>query len=233
MKLPTITVRGAGEPVADLTAHRVAHRAMCLDVHSLAELNAAGNDVVAAEEQRSIAVRDYLSRVFAVIRSHHETEDEVLWPVIEAAAGAAVGPAMLARHTADHHWLGRLLDHAQVLIDQLPAGYTERGRGGALSTELRVLGRFLEWHVAREERHVFPLITCHVGVEAYAWVLQQSWSWLPSAQLPFAVPWLAHHATPDELSRMLAPTSRRMHVLLQIFDERFTAQHRLVFGAAN
>lgn len=229
-----IPARRESEPVADLTTHRVLHRAMCVDSYRLTNLAAAladSTDRLTAESERSIAVRGYLAGVLAVIRNHHEAEDGVLWPVIEAAAGEAVEQAMLTKHTTDHHRLSRFLDRTQALTDQLAAGRTDRRWAGKLSTELRALNRLLEWHVAEEEHQVFPLIACYVGVDDYAWVLQQSRVQVPSALLPFAVPWIAHHAAPDELRRMLAETWPGMRVLLQIFADRFVTQHRLVFGS--
>lgn len=229
----SITTRRESEPVADLTTHRVLHRAMCVDSYRLTNLAAAlthGTDDMTFGSERTIAVCDYLTQVLAMIRSHQATEDKVLWPVIEAAAGGVVGPAMLAKHTTDHHRLGQLLDRTQALTDQLAAGGTDRRWAGRLSAELRVLSRLLERHVTEEERQVFPLITCHVRVDDYAWVLQQSRLRLPSALLPFAVPWIAHHACPDELPRMLTEAWPGMRVVLQIFADRFTTQHHLVFG---
>lgn len=167
----SITTRRESEPVADLTTHRVLHRAMCVDSYRLTNLAAAlthGTDDMAFGSERTIAVRDYLTQVLAMIRSHQATEDKVLWPVIEAAAGGVVGPAMLAKHTTDHHRLGQLLDRTQALTDQLAAGGTDRRWAGTLSAELKVLSRLLEWHVTEEERQVFPLITCHVRVDDYA-----------------------------------------------------------------
>ena len=230
----SIPTRRENELVADLTTHRVLHRAMCVDCNRLTNLTAAladGTDHMAVESERSIAVRDYLARVLAVIRSHHEAEEKALWPVIEAAAGEVIGQAMLAKHTADHHRLGHLLDQAQALTDQLAAGITYRRWAGKLSAELRALSRLLEWHVAEEQRQVFPPIACHVRVDDYAWVLPQCRFLFPSAMLPFTVPWIAHHAAPDELRRMLTETWPGMRVVLQIFAERFATQHRLVFGS--
>ena len=138
--------RPPGEPAPDLTDYRVVHRAMTVDLQRLT-LTAA--ELVAQPDPvRMSALRHYLRGVFAEIESHHQVEDEYVWPLLVAVAGerAVVGPL-----TDDHDALDVLLRRVGRLVRRGPAT-------AQLVTALREVTELLARHVAAEERDVFPLL---------------------------------------------------------------------------
>jgi iron-sulfur cluster repair protein YtfE (RIC family) len=93
-----LRARTAEEPEPDLTSIVVIHRAIRQD---LARLAACLGQVAAhgAPRSRSHAIWRYTAALLAEIRTHHQNEDEILWPVLAATAGQAVDLAPL---TDDH-----------------------------------------------------------------------------------------------------------------------------------
>lgn len=227
VELPTIVPRAPHEPVPDLTDYVVVHRAMTVDVHRLAR--AAHELAGRADGRRARALRDYLAPVLGEIRSHHQVEDDVVWPLLTRAAGGA-GGVVLAGLTDDHHQLDRLLDGAITLADGLAARPADGMLARRLAACLTDMSALLDRHVADEERDVFPLIRRHVRVEDYRWAQRQFRGNLDPRLLPFLVPWVLGHATPDERSALLAEAGRPLRVLHRVFRGRFTARAGLVFG---
>jgi iron-sulfur cluster repair protein YtfE (RIC family) len=202
-RLPTIVPRAPHEPAPDLTDYVVVHRAMTVDVRRLAR--AAQELAGRADGPRARALRAYLAPVLGEIRSHHQVEDDVVWPLLGRAAGGA-GAAVLAGLTDDHHELDQLLDGADMLAEGLAARPADGMLAGRLATCLTDMSALLDRHVADEERDVFPLIRRHVRVEDYRWAQQRFRGNLDPRLLPFVVPWVLGHATPDE--RPAGPAQR-------------------------
>ena len=44
------------------------------------------------------------------------------------------------------------------------------------------------------------------------------------------VPWIVRHATADERARLVADAGAPLRLLLRIFERRFLARERLLFG---
>jgi iron-sulfur cluster repair protein YtfE (RIC family) len=84
-----LRARTAEEPEPDLTSIVVIHRAIRQD---LARLAACLGQVAAhgAPRPRSHAIWRYTAALLTEIRTHHQNEDEILWPVLAATAGQAV-----------------------------------------------------------------------------------------------------------------------------------------------
>jgi hypothetical protein len=107
-----LRARTTEEPEPDLTSIVVIHRAIRQDLRRLAaclgQIAASG-----APGSRSHAIWRYTAALLAQIRTHHQNEDEILWPVIAATAGQAIDLAPL---TDDHQAL--LLHNADVSLPQ-------------------------------------------------------------------------------------------------------------------
>jgi iron-sulfur cluster repair protein YtfE (RIC family) len=227
VRLPTIIPRAPHEPVPDLTDYVVVHRAMTVDVRRLAR--AAHELAGRADGARARALRDYLAPVLGEIRSHHQVEDDAVWPLLERAAGGA-GGVVLAGLTDDHHDLDRLLDAAGLQATALAARPADAGLAGRLATCLTEMSTLLDRHVADEERDIFPLIRRYVRVGDYRWAQKQFRGNLDPRLLPFLVPWVLAHATPAERRTLLAEAGWPLRVLHAAFRGRFTARAELVFG---
>src|SRR5206468_2053056 len=98
-----VTPRRAGEPEADLTGFVLIHRALRSGARMLADATTgiAKGEPCSRERQRAI-VQVALS-VLHEIATHHEREDDVLWPVIVASAGDAVDLVPLSDDHSELH----------------------------------------------------------------------------------------------------------------------------------
>jgi deazaflavin-dependent oxidoreductase (nitroreductase family) len=218
MTSTTVLARSPGDPVPDLLDYRVVHRAMTVDLDRLA--GAAAELVHRPDTTRLTALRHYLRAVSAEIESHHHVEDDHVWPLLEAVAAE---PAALLPLTDDHHRLDPLLHRANDLAARDEAS-------PELAAVLREMADLLTGHVADEERDVFPLITEHVRVEDYRRLQQRFRGNLKPRMLPFVVPWVISHATPEERPALLARAGWPLRVLNAVFAPRFRARAALLFG---
>src|SRR3712207_858839 len=186
------SARRAGEPAPDLTDYRVVHRAMTVDLDRLA--TAAAELVDRPDPARTAALRYYLHAVSGEIESHHQVEDDDVWPLLEAVAGDRTA---LVGLTEDHDRLDPLLHRARQLA-ALDRATPE------LAAVLREVADLLIRHVADEERDVFPIIADRVRVEDYRRLQARFRGNLRPSLLPFLVPWAVRHATPQERPVLLA-----------------------------
>jgi deazaflavin-dependent oxidoreductase (nitroreductase family) len=214
------SARRAGDPAPDLTDYRVVHRAMTVDLDRLA--TAAAELVDRPDPARAAALRYYLHAVSGEIESHHQVEDDDVWPLLQAVAGDLTALVAL---TEDHDRLDPLLHHARELaaLDRVTP---------ELAAVLREVADLLIRHVADEERDIFPIIADRVGVEDYRRLQARFRGNLRLSLLPFLVPWAVRHATPQERPALLAEAGWPMRALLALFGRRFRAREELLFGAA-
>lgn len=218
MTSSTVRARRPGEPVPDLLDYRIVHRAMTVDLERLTR--AAAALVEKPHRRRLAALRDYLAAVSGEIESHHQVEDEDVWPFLEEVAGERTALVPL---TEDHQRLDPLLHRAAALA-ALDRATPE------LATTLREVSDLLTAHVAAEERDVFPIIVDHVRVEDYRRLQERFRKNLTPRLLPFLVPWVLEHATPAERATLLAEAGAAMRLLNLLFAPAYRARARLVFG---
>src|SRR3954454_17013778 len=121
-----VTPRRPGEPEADLTGFRLIPRALRSGARMLADATSgiAKGEPCSRDRQRAV-VQVSLS-VLHEITSHHEREDDVLWPVIVASAGDAVDLDPLSD---DHAELHKVLERA---ADALPLFARDPATGAPL-----------------------------------------------------------------------------------------------------
>ncbi|TYQ11099.1 UNVERIFIED_ORG: hemerythrin HHE cation binding domain-containing protein [Gordonia westfalica J30] len=74
----------------DLTGMKIAHRAMLDDTRRFAEILGRIGAGEPCDNRRRRAIGDYLTQLCAAIHHHHTIEDEIVWPILTASAGAAV-----------------------------------------------------------------------------------------------------------------------------------------------
>jgi iron-sulfur cluster repair protein YtfE (RIC family) len=228
----TTLPRRPDEPAPDLTDYRVVHRAMTTDLRRLTEVAdriARGEPV---DARRAAALRDYLAGVDAEIRSHHQIEDDHVWPFLEAVRGHADAADIgdLTGLTGDHDELDPVLDAAGHAARRLAAAPVDRVAAERLAAVLENLSALLERHIADEERVVFPVIRQYVRVDDYRRLQRRFRGNLSLRALLFAAPWVVAHATPSEQAALLAEAGAGLRLLLRVVGGRFAARSRLVFG---
>jgi iron-sulfur cluster repair protein YtfE (RIC family) len=205
------------EPAPDITDYRVVHRAMTIDLDRLAV--AAAELVEHHDNRRLRAFRRYLRGVSHEIESHHHVEDEHVWPVVAAAAGAH---AALVALTEEHEHLDPLLHRASALVSR-PRATSE------LASVLREIADLLARHVEHEERDLFPLLEEFVRVEDYTHLQERFRSNLRPRMLPFVLPWAVRHATPAERTAMVGEAPWPLRLILSLFEPGFRSQEAVLF----
>jgi iron-sulfur cluster repair protein YtfE (RIC family) len=209
--------RTPGEPVPDLRDYRVVHRAMTVDLQRLAR--AAADLVDRPDPARMAALRHYLRAVSAEIESHHHVEDEAVWPFLVAVAADVTALVAL---TEDHDQLDPLLHRANALAAREVAD-------PELVGVLREVAALLTRHIAAEERDIFPIIIDRVRVQDYERLQKRFRGNLKPALLPFLVPWVLRHASPEDRAELLAKAGWPMRLLYRLFAPRFRAREQLLF----
>ncbi|GAA4931169.1 hypothetical protein GCM10023204_43830 [Actinomycetospora succinea] len=201
---------------------------MCRDSRRLADL---ATRIVAGAERvdrtRAAAIARWVGRLADEIHHHHEAEDDVLWPVLEARAGDRVDLAAL---TDDHAALDPLLAQVRAAADELAQAPADPSVGRALARHLGALADLLTEHIDEEEREVFPIILAHVP--------QHEWHAVEAAvrdrggDMGFALPRVADAASPDEMADLRRMAGPVLMVLLPITRWRLRRAEKLVFGGA-
>ncbi|MCI4065142.1 hemerythrin domain-containing protein [Micromonospora sp. R77] len=217
----------------NLLGFRVNHRTMRADTRRLAELldRVAGGELT-YDRRRATALRTYLGLLCDGIHHHHQTEDDVLWPVLERSAGGEVD---LRDLSADHAALDPVLDEVRAGADELVAvlasGAPDQGRArtvaGRLAATLARLSDFLDTHIEQEERLLFPVIRRHVSVA--------DWNSVERAvrrggSIRFELPRLERYAEPAELAELRAIAGPVLRVLLAVMRPGFRRREAAVFG---
>lgn len=225
MSAPHLPVRPSGDAAPDVIAMDVAHRMMRADLArlvSLAEDIAAGR--VRCSYRRAGAIAVYIGLLCDSVESHHKVEDDVLWPIISASAGACVDLSELRD------------DHAALDLDSLRAAaaayQTASGSDVAaavLARRLRALQVLLDDHIEDEERVVFPVVGACVSREDWRRVERAA-----GGRLSFDLPRTFDHTTAAERVRLVGPWGARvLRVLACVLIPAYRRRERLVFGSTD
>ncbi|MFC0507073.1 hemerythrin domain-containing protein [Micromonospora costi] len=110
----------------------------------------------AADSAALTELRDFL---VATLRHHHESEDNDLWPLIEAVAPGTAKPFEDLSH--EHDALDRALD---VLAAAPVPAEADRGELATAAVAVRDL---VHRHLEHEEPLLFPALRAHVSPEAW------------------------------------------------------------------
>ncbi|MFD1536526.1 protein kinase domain-containing protein [Nonomuraea guangzhouensis] len=212
-KIPAAATREDGAPSPDLTSMYVIHRAMLTDLRRLIELLARPAQL---GDPRSRAVRGYTAALLTEIDHHHANEDDLLWPVIERAAGQAVD---LTPYTDGHQALDPLLDRCRAALT---------GDLGALGRQLGELLGPLDEHITQKESELFPIVLRFVPFDAFVRVEKRVAKRAMRRELTFTAPWLLRHATPEEAARLLKGWPLRL--MAAATRPGYTRREHQIFG---
>jgi hemerythrin-like domain-containing protein len=220
-----LRARTAEEPEPDLTSIVVIHRAIRQD---LARLAACLGQVAAhgAPRSRSHAIWRYTAALLAEIRTHHQNEDEILWPVLAATTGQAVDLTPL---TDDHQAIRAAADRASQALASFrgaPATLAELHASVSQPHDL------LDEHIADEEQQILAAMRRYLPADVYRWCEQQTRRKAALPGLRFTAPWLARHAEPGELNRPLAAGGWPARIVLAATRPRYARLERQAFGTS-
>jgi iron-sulfur cluster repair protein YtfE (RIC family) len=211
----SVRPRRPGDPEADLTTFRILHRAMRGEVRRLAALTAEQGERPFPPE-REAALQRLLGPLTAEIHSHHAKEDEVLWPVVAASAGAAIDLRPLSEEHAEN----------DPCHDQIRAA-----RGRERAEALASLRDLLDEHITEEEKVLFPVLLRYVSAEDFTACEKQFQKSASFSHLRFLLPFIADYAAPEELESTLKTGGPPMRILLWLFRPGYRRLQRAVYGS--
>ncbi|MET8091545.1 hemerythrin domain-containing protein [Micromonospora sp. NPDC005220] len=196
----------------------VAHRAMVRDLQQIGD--AARALATRPAPQQAQALREYATKVLALIEHHHEGEDESLWPML-TARGAS--PEAIALLTTEHDGLAGQVAEVQRLL----AVARDDGSGFADLADATVqLRESLLVHTRDEERELAGRLRPVLGEKEWKTFQRAMVKSAPRWTLAFMPPWLASAAEPGERGAMPAPP------VAWLMRGRLRRQRQAAFGEA-
>lgn len=220
---PTLRPRTSRDPEPDLTSLVVTHRAIRQDLGRLVGgLAATGGDVAPAQAR---AVCRYAAALLAAIRAHHDSENDIIWPLIAATARQAVDLVPLADDRL-------VIEEASGRAQRALACFAAEPVTGtaALQASISELRDLADEHIADEEAQLLPAMRRYLPAEAYRWGERQTMRTATAPGPRFIVPWLARHARDGELQSLLAAGGWRARVVLAL-SRRYARLERRAFGS--
>jgi iron-sulfur cluster repair protein YtfE (RIC family) len=209
----------------DLLGITINHRSMRGDARRFADVTRAIADGrLEGTPARARAIHRYLTSLCAGIHHHHQAEDDILWPVLHAAAGAEID---LAELTDDHRQLDPLLDRVRSQSAALAATPGDRTAAAALADTLTTLRDLLDEHIEDEERTVFPVILRYVTGEQWRRVEDAV---RKGGTMGFELPRIERYATPDELRALYRTAGPVLRLIVAAVRPGFLRRERAIFG---
>ena len=225
---PEATPQPGGDPAVDLTTYRLAHRAMVADATVLADLaDRVAGGRTALTPGGAEALASYVRRLCADISDLHAAEGREFWPVVAAAAGAAVDLSDLAD---DHDAIEPVLARCRSTASALALAPAERDAAAALAGAATDLRDLLAEHVAEDERDLFPAVLRFVPAAEFAAAAARARRRLGVRRVAWLLPWLAEHASGAETERLLAVGGPGAGLLLVLGRPRFRRARRAALG---
>ena len=203
---------------------RVTHRAIRQDLRRLTAC-LSGIAARGVPSSRVDAICRYTAALLAGIRAHLDDEDRIVWPVIAAAAGAAVDLTPL---TDDHEAIRAAASQVSRIVAAVRA---DPGALAELHAPIDGLRDMLDEHIEDEEAQIFPAMLRYLPADAYWWCEEQLGRTSSPSRRRFAAPWLARYAWPDEQSRLLARGGWLARIVLATARPGYARLERRAFGA--
>lgn len=163
--MPAFDLGDRSGSATHVAAYQLVHR------HLLADLGRVSDDVgrltAARAPELSADTGTVLTRLESTLTAidlHCRWEDRALWPLLAAAAGAAVDVRPLLE---DHSEVQALLRSVDAAADALRTRPPDVRALAALCVRVRDLQDVLREHIGEEERDVVPVLAAYVRAEDY------------------------------------------------------------------
>ncbi|MCH6170997.1 hemerythrin domain-containing protein [Pseudonocardia alaniniphila] len=174
------------------TMTAVVHTRLVHDTHRRASTvlaEAAANP--AASGTALAELRDFL---VAHLDSHHKSEDDVLWPMIEELAPGIAEP--LTRLSAEH-------DQLEAALEALAAASVDAPGRTALVDAAVAVRDLVHAHLENEEPVLLPALSQHVSDEAWDDFARQVRATTPGVGAHLLVGFLEQVGTPEDVEIIL------------------------------
>ena len=184
-------------------------------------LPALVRNVTAGDEARSRIVADHIEFLSMILETHHQSEDESLWPKVLDRGTHEVAPVvhLMKSH---HEGIGELLAEVHMeLRVWLDSAATARGE--ALGDTVDRLAALLKEHMGLEEERILPIVGKYVTAAEWEEMVQKGAVKLRREDIPLIAgmvmyeggpevgPPEAHLALRDLAPKAFASYSKRVH----------------------
>lgn len=201
-----------------------------LVTRSLREVSRLVLDVPPGAVDRRVAVLDYLEFSLSGLHHHHETEDEMVWPLL--LERASLEAELIGRMEQQHREVAAVEPAVRAAAE---AWRDEPSRSTAepLAAAVRVLLRLLTVHLEEEERRIVPLLAHHLTAEEWESFGKAAGEKFPRSAAPMMMGQLFEVATPEESAafHVKLPAAVRLMWPL-VLRRKYEATMSLVRGRA-
>lgn len=215
-----------GVAATDVRDMLVVHTALLREIRLAPAAIMAVN---AGDHDRARVVTDHLGFVLELLHHHHEGEDELLWPKLEARVEPNDKP-VLEKTAAQHAALDAQLsevNRVRMAWATEPSAETRE----ALRLHVGHLLTLLEEHLELEERAVLPLAARLLTQAEWDAVGEKAVAVIPKSQLPLVFGMFAYEGDPAMIVDMLSAAPAPIRRLLPPLARRAYARRaRQVYG---
>jgi hypothetical protein len=190
------------------------------------ELGLAGplvRRVADGDTARAAVVATHLDLVLRMLREHHETEDEGVWPALQERIGQTVLP-MLALMDAQHVRIAELIRTCEARSTAW-VDTAGTGAGEQLAAGLDELRSALADHLDVEERELFGLAEQHLTPEEWREMGARAQAAFTGRERTLVLGILEHDADPAVIAQMLAAAPAPVRFLVPRLARRAFRRH--------
>ncbi|WFF00270.1 hemerythrin domain-containing protein [Micromonospora sp. WMMD964] len=218
--------RNQNEPMADVRDMYMAHALMRRELGLLPRVV---RGVTPGDAARAEIVGAHTELVTMILHLHHQGEDALLWPLLNARGGAeatAIVPIMEKQHHA--------IEEANETVAALLPGWRATGRGGDdLADACERLYTAVAEHMTLEEREILPLAEKHVTHAEWKQMGEHGMKDAPKKSVPLALGMMMYEADPEVIKGILAEAPLLIRLLMPIIAPRTYAKHaKRIHGTA-
>jgi hemerythrin-like domain-containing protein len=174
------------------TVTAVVHTRLVHDIHRTASTVLA--EAAADPAAPGTALAELREFLVAHLDSHHKSEDDVLWPMIEERAPGAADP--LARLSGEH-------DQLETALGALAAAPIDDPGRTALVDAAVAVRDLVHVHLENEEPVLFPALSEHISDEAWDDFARQVRAMTPGVGAHLLVGFLDQVGTPEDIEIIL------------------------------
>jgi DUF438 domain-containing protein len=202
---------------AELSMNQVIHAAVRRDVARTEQALRAMPD---GDGDRARQIQRGWAHLVDQLKHHHESEDALVWPYLEAQGA---DPALLAAMEAEHAAMAEALRTAAEAVDAVVTSPTAAQAAAAADAVART-SQVVDQHLEHEEREAEPLVEQHADDPAWKAVEKQ----LRPRSIVDAggsLAWMQDGAGDRELAALRATIPRPvLFVISRVFGRRYRRQ---------
>jgi len=185
--------------------------------------------VAAGDRDRAETVAAHLELMSWFLHHHHETEDRILWPMLEQRVPDELAPTV-ALMQAQHEGIDEAVQASQRLTAQWSDTAVDSERD-ELARSLARLYELLVEHLDAEEQRVLPLAAGCMTPAEWGQLGRQGMAGVSKRRRPLIFGMYAYEGAPDVIAMILARAPRPLRVIMPRLGPRvFSRYARRVHG---